>query len=330
MAELEIKPSAASRGRVVGVIIGALIIGGTQMYLLTAGDILAPKATLVTYMPDSEGLAINSPVRLSGIKIGVVQHVDLSPYLDTQRSVRVDMRVRASYLPNIPSDSQTAISADTLIGDKVVTISEGKSVSPITDGGILPSEPVKQAADKADLIRAIGNELRSVDTLMANLSSEDNPTGRLIMGDAEYQSAMRQVSGFSQTIHSFVSPESVAGQWVFDPNFYTRIHQPLVQLDQQLNTIEASKLIASQQQYDDLLAQVRKLRTLLSNTHLDRDTPAYAKLQDALKQADSLVSNLNLGRTNKLELLQGQLLELEKILRNIREDPKKYLRFKPF
>src|SRR5437867_681982 len=185
MAELEIKPTAGVLLRLVSVILGAAAIAGVLVFLLTAGggDLLAPQATLVTFMPDSEGLAINSPVRLSGIKIGVVRNVELSPYLDPQRAVRVEMRVKLNFLSGIPSDSQTAISADTLIGDKVLAISEGKSPVAVADGGILPSEPFKQAADKADLIRAIGNDLRAVNQVMADLSNPDTPLGSLIMGD---------------------------------------------------------------------------------------------------------------------------------------------------
>src|SRR5207302_3338225 len=94
MAELEIKPTAAVLLRLASVILGAGAIAGFLVFLLTAGggELLAPKATLVTFMPDSEGLAVNSPVRLSGIKIGVVRNVELSPYLDAQRAARVEMR----------------------------------------------------------------------------------------------------------------------------------------------------------------------------------------------------------------------------------------------
>ena len=332
MAELEIKPTASVRWRVASVILMAMAITGFLVFLLTAGggDLLASKATLITYMPDSEGLAVNSPVRLSGIKIGVVRAVDLSTYLDPQRAVRVEMRIRSSFLAGIPADSQTAISADTLVGDKVLAIAEGKSPAPAADGGILPSEPLKQAADKADLIRAIGNDLRAVNKVLGDLSNPESPLGGLILGDAEYRRAMEKITDLNQAVHSFVGPDSAAGQMLFSSDLYDRVHGPLVQLDKQLDAIEASKLISSAQQYDDLVAQIQKLRSALADVQLDRDSPAYARLGQLLKQADAAVSTLNLGREQTYESLNGRLRELQALLHDIREQPRKLLRYKVF
>jgi phospholipid/cholesterol/gamma-HCH transport system substrate-binding protein len=332
MADLEIKPTAALRWRVASVILAAMSITGFLVFLLTSGggDLLAPKATLITFMPDSEGLAINSPVRLSGIKIGVVRGVDLSAYRDPQRAVRVEMRVRSSYLSDIPSDSLTAISADTLIGDKVLAIDEGKSSSPVADGGVLPSEPLKQAADKADLIRAIGNDLRAVNDVMINLSDPTSPLGSVILGEAEYRRAMEKLTAFNESVHAFVGPDSAAGQMFFSGDLYDRVHRPLVELDKQLDAIEASKLISSASQYDDLVTQTRQLRAALADVHLDRDSPAYARLQQLLKQADTALSTLNFGREQTYEELNGRLRELQALLRDIREEPRKYLRYKVF
>jgi phospholipid/cholesterol/gamma-HCH transport system substrate-binding protein len=332
MADLEIKPSRALLGRVTGVILCAAAITGVLVYLLTAGggEILGPKATLITYIPDSEGLNVNSPVRLSGIKIGEVRKVDLSPYLDAQRAVRVEMRVRKNFLASIPSDSQTAISADTLIGDKVIVINEGKSPDAVREGGTLPSEPIKLGADQADLIRSISDDLRSVNQIMGDVSDPGTHIGHLIMGDAEYQSAMRQISGFSQTVHGFIGTESAAGQWIYSSDIYDRIHKPLVELDKQLNAIEANKLVASSQQYDDLVAKVKQLRSALTNTGLDKDLPQYSRFQELLKQADKTVSNIDLGRRETYEQLNGELHQLQTLIRDLRENPRKYLRVKVF
>ena len=332
MAELEIKPTAAMRWRVSGVILTAMAIAGFLVYLLTSGggDVFAPKATLVTFMPDSEGLAANSPVRLSGIGIGVVSNVDLSSYRDPQRAIRVEMRVKQSFLAGISMDAQTAIRADTLIGDKFIAISEGKSPVRIADGGTLPSEPLKQAAEKGDLVRAIGNELRAVNQIMGDLSSPDTPIGSLIMGDVEYRNAMQKITTFNLALHGLIGQDSATGQMLFGTDLYDRVHGPLVQLDTQLDAIEASKLFSSAQQYDDLVAQLRKLRETLAATNVTRDSAAYARLQQLMKQADAAVIALDLGRVQTYESLSGRLRELESLLRDVREHPRKYLRTKVF
>ena len=94
------------------------------VWLLTGGGVgLFEKRTdLETYMADTTGLGAGAPVRLSGIQIGKVRRIRISGYLDGQRSVRVDIRVDTAFLPKIPSDSETSIAADTLIGDKFMNM----------------------------------------------------------------------------------------------------------------------------------------------------------------------------------------------------------------
>src|SRR5258708_4417609 len=84
-------------------------------WLLTAGgrDAPAPPAPRVSVLPDTGGLAIHSSVRFSGVKIGVVRSLELPPYLAPQPPVRLEMRGKLIFLSGIPSDSQTAISAET-------------------------------------------------------------------------------------------------------------------------------------------------------------------------------------------------------------------------
>jgi phospholipid/cholesterol/gamma-HCH transport system substrate-binding protein len=135
MAQLEIKPTTASRLRVSAIILIAIGLSGLLMYLLAGGrgDFFAPRSTLTTYMPGAAGIFKNSEVRLSGIKIGEVRKIELSGSLDPRRVIRVEMRVLTRYLKNIPVDSQTDLTADTIVGNVFVDIDEGKE--PRSDSG---------------------------------------------------------------------------------------------------------------------------------------------------------------------------------------------------
>src|SRR5579863_8113311 len=175
MAELEIKPTPKMRLRVFALIGAGAAISLVLMYLLVGGgqDFFARRTTLTTYMPDAQGVTRDSEVRLSGVRIGKVQKVELSGLLDPRRAVRTEMRVLTRYLKGIPEDSQTDVSEDNLVGDKFIDIAEGKSPLPIKEDGVLESEPVKQAADRADLIRILQNNLAQVDQILADMSSPD-------------------------------------------------------------------------------------------------------------------------------------------------------------
>ncbi len=64
MAELEIKPSAAMRLRVAGLMLCALAITALLVGLLTdwGAGIFTRKTNLKTFMPDATGLEVGSPV----------------------------------------------------------------------------------------------------------------------------------------------------------------------------------------------------------------------------------------------------------------------------
>ena len=108
-----------SAGAIVAVLVWLLTDGGAGLF--------AGKVDMKTYMPDATGLEVGAPVRLDGIQVGKVKNIAISGYLDTQRAVRVDLRVEETYLPKLPSDSQTSIGSDTLIGNKFIGIAAGKS-----------------------------------------------------------------------------------------------------------------------------------------------------------------------------------------------------------
>ena len=69
------------------------------------------------------------------------------------------------------------------------------------------------------------------------------------------------------------------------------------------------------------------------------DDESYRKIANMLKATDGVISALNTGEgtggrllTNAqlYESLNGSLHSMEVLLRDLRENPRKYLRFKPF
>jgi len=351
MAELEIKPTAGMRFRVIAIIWIAFCLAAILIYLLTGGrgELFAADADISTYLPDATGVTLKSPVRLSGIQIGKVSHVQLTNRLDPQRAVLVRMTIRKRYLRNIPMDSTTAISADTLIGDKFVDISEGKSAAPLRENGILESEPVKQATDRADLIRALSQELRQIDSLLATVSDPNSRLGHIIIGETEYDNILERLKQFDTAILGFVAPNSPVGQMLFTSGLYDKLHADVTRFDRQLESIErgegaGGRLFADDRQYQDLVRDVRGIRDSLDKLQsgqgaagaLLASDAAYDRTAKALKRIDTLLAGLNAGegelgnliRNPQLyESLNGSLHSLEETLRDFREHPQKYLRY---
>jgi phospholipid/cholesterol/gamma-HCH transport system substrate-binding protein len=354
MAELEIKPSITARLRVTAVILSALAITATLVFLLSGGgrDSFSTKATISTFMPDVTGLARNSEVRLNGIKIGQVSKIDISGSLDPQRAVRVDMKVVSRFLKSIPVDSQTSVGSDTLVGYRFVSIDVGKSPLLLSNNGVLPSEPLKQAGDRADLVLLAQTELRQVDDLLIQVSSPNTKIGHYILGDQEYNGFLKQMSSLEKSLREFVAPDSVTGQAFFSNDMYRKFSEPLAQVDKTLDAIQrgegpAGRFYASDDQYNQVLSSLQSLRASLADANAGKgqlgallnDDAAYARIHAMLASTDAMIVQLQSGQgkfshllrdPQLYESLNGSLRNLQALLAEFRSNPRKYLRSKVF
>jgi phospholipid/cholesterol/gamma-HCH transport system substrate-binding protein len=354
MAELQINPTSRQRLRVFSLIFVASALTSLMVYLLVGGegDLLARRTILTTYMPDAGGIAVNSEVRLSGIRVGVVQKIELSGSLDARNAVRVEMRVLTRYLRGIPDDSQTDITADTLIGNQFIDIAEGKSPNPIKENGTLQSEPVKQAEDRADLIKGIQDELAEVDQILANIESPDSDIGSFIRGEQVYDTALRSVESFDNALRSALDPRTDIGKAFYTREIYDSAHTKLTDIDKTLASIQsgqgsAGHALVSDTQYNDLLQQLNDLRATLADIKAGKgkfsgtlqNDEAWRQADRLLRQIDRTLATFNAGEggAGKLlanaqlyESLDGALRDLEALMRDLRENPRKYLRLKPF
>jgi phospholipid/cholesterol/gamma-HCH transport system substrate-binding protein len=344
MIELEIRPTVGAQARAAVVILVAAGITLTFIYLLTGGgtQFFSPHTTLTTFVPDAAGLVRGSEVRLSGIPIGHVLNVDVSGFMDPQRIVRVEMKVDTRFLKNIPSDSQTTISADTLIGDQFVSIDEGKSPTPIAENATLAAEP-PNAINQADLILGLRDELTQVDAVITQMSSPDSPTGAFVLGSREYDELLNQVTAFQRAMHTIVGPDSRLGPALFSEALYNDIRQDVAKVDETLGAIQrgegtAGRLFASDDQYNDVLRQLRDLRKSLANARKGlNDDSAYRRIGDLLARTDATIAAFNAGqgpagrlmRDQRLyESLTAALREIRKMLGDVRAHPEAYQRYK--
>jgi phospholipid/cholesterol/gamma-HCH transport system substrate-binding protein len=354
MAELEIKPTPGMRLRVFALVFISAAISLVLVYLLAGGgeEFFARRSRLFAYMPDASGLSTQSEVRLSGIRIGMVSKVALSGSLDPLRIVNVESRILSRYLKSIPNDSKTAISSDTLVGYKFLNIEEGKSPVPIQDDGVLQSEPIKDAADRADLILTLQRNLKEFDEGLASIYSPDTKLGKFFVGEQEYDRVLARIGGFDRSLHTFLTPQSSVGKALFSAEGYTAALDLAMRLDKMLAAIQNGEgttghLFASSEQYDELVRGLRDLRASLQQVNTGNgslasflhDGAEYRRITRLLADTDGMLAFLNAGggRTGQLvasaqlyESLNGTLHKLAELLSDLRGNPKKYLRVKPF
>lgn len=354
MVELEIKPTWSAQFRVAFVLLAGNVLLGVLCFLLFGGgaDILARKAAIVGYVPDATGVAPSSEVRLSGIRIGTVNNVVISGLLDPLKSVRIDMKVTSRYLKSIPLDSLMSVDADTLVGYKFIDIKEGKSPASLAENGVLQSEPISDVLARSDLVGTLQQDLAALDQFVKDLSTTDTTFGRLLLGEAEYKVLLGRVRGFDESLHTFLTPDDTLGQALFSSKMYDELHSRVTGLDQSMEAIArgdgtAGRLYASDAQYEALVRQLANLRAMLSEANSGKGPLAklltkdedWQRLKQLLRSADDTIRTLTKGRNTSNELLTnpqlyesltGSLRSVTELLKQIREHPEAWQRYKVF
>ena len=342
------------RLRVLTLAVAAMFLASVLMFLLAGGtgDLFQRRATLVTFMPDAAGLVKGGDVRLNGIRIGKVQSVRLAGGFDKARLVRAEIRIRTRYLRDIPEDSQTAVSADTVVAEKFLAITQGKSVTPVREGGVLPGEPFREASDRANQIEALHEDLTQLDQILAGLSTGDSQSSRLFYSSDIYTSTLAGMDAFHRTMHSVTSPESDLAKAFYTLELYNVIEKFVSNVDKALIGIQngegkLGRAFASDEQYNAAAQAIKDLRSTLADANAGKggwgtwlqDDSNYKQLVRVLTSASRSVDEIGHGegRMSQLlanaqmyESLSGSLRQLEAMLHDIRENPHKYLRVQPF
>ena len=354
MTELEIRPTTGQRVRSLIVIAAAIGLTATLSLLLIGGggDLLARRTTITTYMPDGTGLAGYSVVRLGGIPIGKVSSVQLSGLLDPQRAIRVELRVVTKFLKNIPIDSLTNIGTDTLVGYPFIDIDPGKSRVLLPENGVLQSEPLQAAGVRADQVRAMEDTFQQIGDLLGGVTSPDSKIGQIIYGSEQYDDLIRRAADFDRGIQAFITPRNTIGQAFYSSQIYDQIRSKVLAADQALVSIQsgdgvAGRLFVTDEQYATAVRTLVDLHTTLADLNAGKgaagklltDDQTYQSITKVLVSTDATLSSLNAGEGKAGELLlspqlyeslNGELRGLQNLLKDLRGEPTKYLRYKVF
>jgi len=145
--------------------LGLFIAGGLVIFVLAVfligkqKNLFNPVFKLTTTFYNVSGLQVGNNIRFAGINVGIVDNI----IIINDSTVRVNMLIRKEVREFIKTDCQAGIGSEGLIGDRIVTITQGSSNAPaVKDGQDLPSsEPVetdeimaslKVTADNAEVI----------------------------------------------------------------------------------------------------------------------------------------------------------------------------------
>jgi len=346
-------PSAAhvawAKFRVSTMIGCAVGILSVLVYLLAGGlEFLQPSVSIHAYLVDLSGIAKGSPVRFNGIRVGKVTGTELSHLKDPKKVVRVDMSIYQEFLRAIPEDSTVQVTADNVLGDPFANVNEGKSPQPLQAGGELQQTPPQQI-NMADLMKAARDILASTDALLSDIEAGRGNLGEFFKGDAFYNDSLKKVAAFQRQVRDITARDTTAGRLLYDENFYEELRAPVKKLNQQLDELEAGqgpggRFLKDTAQYDQWRKTVGDLNRELAEWtgragKLLKDDELYLRLTRTIGDLNRQVDALNSGEgalgqllvsSQLYESLNGSTKNLQRGLKEFRENPKKFLRFKVF
>jgi phospholipid/cholesterol/gamma-HCH transport system substrate-binding protein len=167
--------------------LGLFIAGGVAFFVIAVfligkqKNLFNPVFRLTTTFSNVSGLQVGSNIRFSGINVGTVDNI----VIINDSTVRVDMLIKKSVRQFIKADCEAGIGSAGIIGDRILTITQGSNDAPLPKDGqhIASEEPVETDAIMAGLKTTADNAAIISDQMaeiMSNLNSKNGTLGRLI------------------------------------------------------------------------------------------------------------------------------------------------------
>ena len=167
--------------------LGLFVAGGLTLFVLAVfiigkqRNLFNPVFRITSTFHNVGGLQIGNNVRFSGINVGTVDNI----VIINDSTVRTDLLIKEEVRKFIKSDCRIAIGSEGVIGDKLVTISQGSAEAPLAKEGqrLQSSEPVETDAIMASLRVTAGNAeviTQQLAEIMTKINSGKGTLGRLI------------------------------------------------------------------------------------------------------------------------------------------------------
>ncbi len=333
----------------------AIILMGTQTNLFT------PKSRLSVIMKDVQGLKVGAPVWLAGIDVGVVTSIDFE-HPAKSNDVEVMLQIDRQSLKKIGTDSVIRVKTRGLMGEKYVDITPSQTYSehPVRRLYGSPTLGLDEVMQKA------GASFDMIQDYAGKISKGEGTIGRLIQDPKLYDNLVSVTRDFSVFSDRINSGQGTLGKLYRSEEPYTRMISILGRADNTLRDIQNSsgtmnKLIYDRQLYDKLVTLADKSVTAADDVHelnmkltspnstigkFITDREFYDKGLALIDRADKSVRafeqitarvNNGQGTVGKLisdkelyDRMERMITDVNALVNDIKENPKKYVKFSLF
>jgi phospholipid/cholesterol/gamma-HCH transport system substrate-binding protein len=340
----------------VGIMaIVAMIIVAVLIFLITGNkNLFRSTFQLRTFMDDSSGMQEGAPVRLNGIPVGDVEALKLTASKDPRRIVEVDMEIRSSFLTEIPKDSRAGISASNLLGDKFINISKGMQADHVQPGDEIRSVPNQDIpelmAQSAGLLAQFQSLLGRASAILNDVEAGKGNIGKLLKDEELYSRLNSAIAETQQILTDVRSGKGTISRLLYDDTLTNDMHATLDKLNAILAEVQqghgtAGKLFKDEALYNDLRSATLQFNQLVTDLQAGKGTAGkmlkddrlFNSINELIGKVDTTIDRLNSGQgtlgqlmvnPQLYESLNGVTVEMHQLVKDMRANPKKFLRIK--
>jgi phospholipid/cholesterol/gamma-HCH transport system substrate-binding protein len=266
--------------------------------------------------------------------------------------VEVTMKVSTRYLFNLRKDSLTLLSTAGVLGETYIDIDSSQSKGPqAQDGDVLPS---REVPDFGDMVRSGQGTLQNMDALLKRLDrivafveSGQGSVGKLLYDPTLYDRLNATVNEFQGLVNQVAQGKGTLGKLFSNEELYQKANATVDKLNLVIDDINAGKgsagkFLKDPVLYDNANATLANAKKLTDDINagkgpigmLAKDEEFARKLKDTMDKLSAISDRLEAGEGSAGKLLHDpslynnadqMLVETRGLVKNIRENPKKYL-----
>lgn len=332
-----------------------VILMGTQTNLFT------PKGKISVILKDVQGLKIGAPVWLAGIDVGMVTSIRFrNP--EKSNEVEIGLQITRDALKKIGTDSLVRVKTRGLMGEKYVDITPSKYYweHPVSLLYGSPTVGLDEVMEKA------GSAFSLLQGYATELSQSKGTINRLINDPKLYDNLVvltRELSEFSDRINK---GQGTIGRLYRSEEPYDKMVSILNRADSTLKDIQSSngtlnKLIYDRQLYDKLVSLADKSVIAANDVHqlnmkltspnssigkfitdrefYDKSMKLLDRADNSMKALEEITARIKSGQGTAGKLISDKELydhlervvtDLDALVKDVKENPKKYVKFSLF
>ncbi|MBN2616265.1 MAG: MCE family protein [Bacteroidales bacterium] len=307
--------------------IGATFILAIAVFIwgynfLKGRDLFKKQTVYYVRYNNVSGLMDANPVLLNGMQIGQVKNIQFTK--DYSGNVMVEL-ILDKYFP-IPKNTMARITNASLLGDKSVELILGNSKQLAHNNDTLQGEVQVTLTEQVNAalapMKARAEQILSnADSLITSLN---DALGR--RGNNSLKTSLKDLSG---TFHNLNKATASLNSLV-ETNT-AKINQIVTNLDTLSTTLKNNH-----QQIQQIIQNTNKVSQSLADAHLKE---VVNNMNKTVEQIQFMLAQVNQGKGTVGSLMtndsiyqevNNSLIELKKLLKDIRENPKRYVKFSVF